>query len=293
MEPAAEAKLFHVRPDSEHEIVQLAQKTLLRADCIDVLPTPIAVLYQQARVKSLDLPSIDEMPSLRLADGARNLLQTALQKIRGIADLRRRAVYLPQGDSNHRRNFAKGHELGHQLIPWHKVGRDCVDTDTTLSRDVRETFEAEANLFSSEIIFQGKHFRRRALDYKPTFDAVFLLADQHGASRQATIWKFTEEQDFPVACIFYYPKKYSDDLKLWKTVRSPSFREKFCDLDIPQYLPSSHPWVSAREFRELFEGDITLSRSTGRKVTFLWHSWWNEYALAVLIRVRAPLRSLI
>lgn len=199
MEPAAEAKLFHVRPDSEHEIVHLAQKTLLRADCIDILPTPLAILYEQARVKTYDLPAVDEMPSLRLAAGARDLLRTALQKIRGIADLRRRAVYLPQGDRNHRRNFAKGHELGHQVIPWHKIGRDCVDTDATLSPDVREIFEAKANLFSSEIIFQGKHFRRRALDYKPTLDAVFLLADQHGASRQATLWKFTEEQDFPVA----------------------------------------------------------------------------------------------
>lgn len=293
MELAAEAKLFHVRPDSEHEIVQLAQKTLLRANCIDVLPTPLDVLYERARVKAVDLPPPDEMPTLRLADGARNLLRSALQKIRGIADLRNRAVYLPQGDNNHRRYFAKGHELGHQLIPWHKIGRDCIDTDATLSPTVRKTFEAEANLFSSEIIFQGKHFRRRARDYKPTFDAVFLLADQHGASRQATIWKFTEEQDCPVACFFYYPQEHSDALRLWRTVRSPSFQTKFCDLDIPPSLLTNHPWAAAREFRELLEGDISLARSTGRKIRFVWHAWWNEYALVVLIRTRPVLRALI
>lgn len=293
MKSVAEAKLFHVRPDSEHEIVQLAQKTLLRADCIGVLPTPLGVLYEQARVKSFDLPPVDEMLPLRLAVGARDLLQSGLQKIRGIADLRRRAVYLPHGDTNHRRTFAKGHELGHQLIPWHQVGQDCVDTNATLSPDVEETFEAEASLFSSEVIFQGKYFRRLARDYKPTLDAVFLLADQHCASRQATLWKFTEEQDFPVACLFYYPMRYSDDLKLWKTVRSPSFRSKLCDIDIPPLLPANHPWAAAREFRELFEGDISLAKSNKRKVNFLWHSWWNKYALVVLIRTRSILRPLI
>lgn len=216
MESAPEASLFHSRPESAAEIIQLAQTTLLRADCLGSLPTPLDELYRHTRVKAIDLPPVEEMPLLRLEKASKDLLRSALQKVRGIADLRRRAVYLPTGHSNSRRQFAKAHELGHQLIPWHRIGRDCVDTDTSLSPAVRDTFEAEANLFASEVIFQGKSFRIRARDYKPTLEAVFLLADQHGASRQATLWKFTEEQDLPVASLAYYPIGWGNELKLWK-----------------------------------------------------------------------------
>lgn len=293
MKPTAEAKLIHVKPDSEQDIVRLAQKTLLRADCAGVLPTPIDRLYEQARIETIDMPSPDDMPSFRVTEAACEMLRSGWQKIRGIADLRERAVYLPQGKNDHRHRFVQGHELGHQTIPWHKVGLDQVDTDATLNADVKDKFEAEANLFSSEIIFQGGHFRRLALNYSPTPDAIFTLADQHGASRQATLWRFTEEQDFPVASLFYYPNNYSDGYKLWKMVCSPSFRIKYCDLDIPQFLANKHPWTAAREFRETFDGDISLQKSNGRPAKFLWYSWWNEHALIVLIKSPRGVRSFL
>lgn len=293
MGSAPEANLFHNQPESGAEIIQLAQKTLLRADCLEVLPTPLDELYKHTRIKAIDLPPIEEMPMLRLERTGKDLLKTALQKVRGIADLRRRAVYLPSSRSNSRFRFTKAHELGHQLIPWHRVGRDCVDTDASLSPAVRDTFETEANLFASEVIFQGKRFQQRARDYKPTFDAVFLLADQHGASRQATLWKFTEEQDFPVASMIYYPKGASSILTRWKTVASPSFRSKYADLTSPTHLEKDHPWAAVCDGSDQCEGDIRLRRSTGRQVHFLWHTWWNNYALFVLLRKRPTLRAFI
>jgi Zn-dependent peptidase ImmA (M78 family) len=283
---APEANLFHSRPESAGEIIQLAQKTLLRADCLGKLPTPLDELYRNARVSAIELPSTAQMPLLRLEQKSRNLLRNALQKVRGIADLRRRAVYLPTGHSATRHQFAKAHELGHQLIPWHRVGRDCVDTDASLSPAVRDVFEAEANLFASEVMFQGKLFRTKARDYKPTFEAVFLLADQHGASRQATLWKFTEEQDFPVASLAYYPVGWGNDMKLWKVVASPSFRVKHCDIRLPERLEMEHPWLSAKIQNSLCEGKIRVPKSSGRQVGFRWHSWWNGHALVVLLRAR-------
>lgn len=293
MGPAPEANLFHNQPESGAEIIQLAQKTLLRAGCLDVLPTPLDELYKQTRIETIDLPPLEEMPKLRIGVAGKELLRTALQKVRGIADLRRRAVYLPAERSVSRRQFAKAHELGHQLIPWHRVGRDCVDTDASLSPAVKDAFEAEANLFASEVIFQGKRFRQRARDYKPTFEAVFLLSDQHGASRQATLWKFTEEQDFPVASAIYYPRGLSNTLTLWKTVTSPSFLSKYADLTLPGQLEKDHPWVAVCECRDQCEGDIRLQRSTGRQAHFLWNAWWNNYALFVLLRKRRALRAII
>lgn len=169
MESAAEAKPYHCRPASEGEIIKLAQLTLLRADSVGVLPTPLDELYKQARIKTIDLPPVDEIPALSLSEAGKHFLRTALQKVRGIADLRRRAVYLPTGHSQVRRQFAKAHELGHQLIPWQKVCTDCVDTDRTLSPRVREVFETEANLFASEVIFQGKTFSKQGTRVQTDF----------------------------------------------------------------------------------------------------------------------------
>ena len=75
----------------------------------------------------------------------------------------------------------------------------------------KATFEQEANFFGAETIFPGARFRTLARDFRPNFAAIFSLADQHGASRQSTAWRFVEEQDESVALPPYYPTSAIDD----------------------------------------------------------------------------------
>lgn len=289
MSSAAEAQLYHCRAESASDIIQLVQRTLLRADCIGVLPTPIDQLYNQLRIQTIDLPPVDDLPNLRLGHVSKDFLKLALQKIRGIADLRRRAVYLPTGKEGPRRNFTKGHELGHQLIPWHSIGRDCVDTDKTLSPSVKDTFEREANFFSSEIIFQGESFRKMARDYAATFENVFVLADLHGASNQATLWKFTEEYDFPIASLIYYRNGWTGEFRLWKSIASQSFRTKYAGLIFPEKIASDHPWEEAVSKMDLCEGELPIPLATGKLVRLAWCSWWNTHALSIMLKKRSRL----
>jgi hypothetical protein len=171
------------------------------------------------------------------------------------------------------------------LIPWHSVGRDCVDTDKTLAPEIKDTFEAEANLFASEVIFQGGLFTDKVRDYTPSFNAIFTLADQHGASRQATLWRFTETYDLPIASLTYYRSDWNQQFRLWKPVGSERFVSKFGDIQLPQTLETNHPWTTAKS-DEIASGDIRLADLSGKQHRFIWQSWWNGHALFVLIRAR-------
>jgi hypothetical protein len=118
----------------------------------------------------------------------------------------------------------------------------------------------------------------------------------HGASNQSTAWRFVEEQDEALALVQYYPGGAVDDhgnlvLSVWCSVGSPEFNRRFSDIDIPQAIRTGHPWVAARDFDVVCDGTETLLVD-GKQVVFQWHSWWNRYALLVLLR-RRPVLSVV
>ncbi len=283
--------------ESAPEIIKIADRALKAAGAKGKLPTPIEELIQVAQIDDEDTEGIVKRFLSSLNEGGRALFRSSFQKVRGIADLRERAIYVPS-DTAPRERFAKGHELGHQLIPWHHIGAEKVssfyrDTDFTLSPVVRDIFDIEANFFASEVIFQGKRFSQRARDYKPSFEAVFLLADLHGASRQATLRRYIEAQDEVLAGISYLPSLYDrrDGLPTLRSPRligSPGFNRKYGRIRLPSQIPPDHPWAQARTCNGISLGEIDLD-CDGPLVRFQWQAWWNSYTLLVLLRRRPSL----
>ena len=130
-------KLLPIRafqlPESEEKISDLANRLLQRADAVDVLPTPIRNLIEVAKAhKFADLPHPKAKFLSRLRKKSRTLLKTAIQKIRGVADLRERVVYIPANGKAYRVHFAQGHVLGHQVIFWHNVDPAHLGDDESL-----------------------------------------------------------------------------------------------------------------------------------------------------------------
>jgi hypothetical protein len=286
-----------VRPESEPKLSNLVRKLLREADVDGILPTPLDCLFDVAKVKNIaELP--DEEAFLKTLSGnVRSFFISAKQKLRGLADLRERASYVPPDPNNlGRERFAKGHELAHNVIPWHDVDPAYLDDDESLGPSAKGLFEHEANFFSSDVIFQGSGFRTRARDYAPNFNAVFTLAKDHGASRQATAWRFVEEQDEAIALLQYYSSRAIDEygnpvLAIWRSVGSPEFNRRFSNIDTPQTLRTGHPWVAARDINRICGGNESLP-CDGQHLMFEWHSWWNSRALCVLIR-RKPMLHVV
>jgi Zn-dependent peptidase ImmA (M78 family) len=283
------------RPESEDKLSDMVRKLLREADAMGVLPTPIERLFEIARVTNVDrLP--DESFLANLSAQTKGLFKGAWQKLRGIADLREKVTYVPKDNHTGRELFVKAHELGHQTIPWHKIDPAYLDDVETLSLDAKAIFEREANFFGAETMFQVDRFRMMARDYQPSFDAIFTLADRHGASKQATAWRFVEEQDEPLALMQYYPGSAIDEhgnpvFYLWRSVGSAKFNEQITGVDIPLILRTGHSWLSARDTNRACNGNENLIMD-GYPVNFQWHAWWNGYTLLVLLR-RRPLLHVV
>ena len=286
-------------PDSAQDITRIAERALRAAGAAGKLPTPMEDLVGAAGIKNeADTEGLVERFLSTLDESGRRLLKASIQKLRGIADMRERVIYVPE-DKPPRAKFAQAHELGHQLLPWHVIKNDepvgyYHDDNQTLSLETRDIFEAEANLFAAEVIFQGERFTHRARDYAPSFSAVFRLADLHGASTQSTLRRYTEAQDEVIAAVEYLPNRFKTDgdgeLVLHKPrwFGSSRFVRQYGDMLMPPALMSNHQWAAARGSDTGAEGEIDLECG-GRMVRFQWQSWWNSYALMVMLRRRPTL----
>lgn len=283
------------RPATSDEISKIAYSILQKASAHGRLPTPIDDLLSAAKIADMSdshgfldrfLSSVDEK--------AGDFLRSALQKIRGLADLREKAIYASPAKPA-RVLFAKSHELGHELIPWHNPfpaasSKFYKDDDKSLSPYAEELFDQEANFFAAEVMFQGQSFTKKSLDYRPSMDAVFLLADQHGASRQATLRRFVETHDEEVAALTYFPNLYILDkhqrpmLNKPRLFMSRKFTSKFGALTVPTLLPSDHEWATCcNSTNETAEGEVSLQNGSNR-ARFRYWAWWNTYTLLILLR---------
>ena len=281
---------------SARDITDLTNSLLHRADAYDVLPTPIDRLYEFSQIECLTFGVEEQRRWARLRESAQNVVRSMFQKLRGFGDLRQKVVFVTSDAPLARDRFVKGHELGHQIIPWHHIRPEYVDDDHTLSPATRALFEREANFFAAEVLFQAGLFTRRARDFTPSLDAVFTLAETHQASRQAALWRFAEVHDYPVAAAIYYPyQTAAGDRDLsrwvrWRQITSSSFQRRYPEVSLPRTLVAEHPFVQATSQRSIMQGDSLDLPGTPTGTLCSWSSWWNQYALLVLLRLRRRLR---
>jgi hypothetical protein len=81
----------------------------------------------------------------------------------------------------------------HKLIPWHEASYQ-LDDENGLFRETEVLLEVEANLAAALLIFQGRCFHDRALDYENSIKTPILLADQFGppfTPPSASMWSTT------------------------------------------------------------------------------------------------------
>ena len=97
------SSILTVRPDSETEISQIADRLLRRAGAMGVLPTPLDSIIDTARIIDvIPLEECNEEFLASLRESARGTFRSIMQKVRGVADLRKdsytfsRLIALPE-----------------------------------------------------------------------------------------------------------------------------------------------------------------------------------------------------
>jgi Zn-dependent peptidase ImmA (M78 family) len=179
-----------------------ADRLLRDASAIGRFPTPIEDLLAAAKVTVVDDEDLDEgllRSFLRKAQKGMSAIKSALSKVLGLFDARGRFVVIDKNAPKPRIPFLKLHEAGHGMIPHqssvYEILQDCKET---LDLEVADLFEREANVFASEVLFQGEHFSEEAHSESFGIKVPMGLAKKYGASIYATVRRYVTTN--PTGC---------------------------------------------------------------------------------------------
>jgi hypothetical protein len=168
-----------------------AKKLLDRASAWKRFPTPVddIVAAAQLRVAPTSIFDIENILAYAKgkAGGAVQTVKRAISKIFGLYDADDSVIHIDDTVNASKQNFLKLHETGHHELPAHKkIFRLFQDCESTLSPEVADLFERQANHFARFSLFQGDAFKQQAADYPLGIKVPINLKKTFGASVYAS-----------------------------------------------------------------------------------------------------------
>ncbi len=162
-----------------------------------------AAALEMAPLETFDDSSIRSyLAQLKSAatDTAGNFLRSAIEKVRGVLDVHARTVHVDTSVGISKQRFLQLHETGHAEIP-HQSGlyrfvQDCLKT---LSSDVADLFEREANTFATIVLFQDGAFTRMTEDERFSINVPLNAGRKFGSSKYAAMREYVRHHR--CACI--------------------------------------------------------------------------------------------
>lgn len=281
-------------PADDEPIRRCARRLLLQADALGRIPTPLEDLTEAAKIESVeDVFEEEELPSGLIA--AVRKLKT---KVKAALAIRERKIYIARELPEASRRFAHGHELGHDVLPWHREAYRG-DDDYTLHPETHNQLEREASRFSAEILFQLDRFTEMAGEYRLGLGGALELSSLWGNSYHSTIRRYVETN--PRACALIELGRYPifpsgrPGLKVLETVESAAFREKFgpiggllpsrMALELYPVARDAHRALRGELATPLITGHMTVPDTKRGRVTFDYEIFSNTYrAFALLFR---------
>jgi IrrE N-terminal-like domain len=279
-------------PDAStgESIRQYAKGALIRADAVNAVPVPIDQVAQVLRFAAptalSDLGGVPPGLLARIA-GLRG-------KVLGALDFREHVIYLDRNQPTERQRFHLGHELGHDVLPWH---RDAYygDDRFTLDPDTRDQLEAEASSFAVELLTGADGFERQAAQYRTGLGAPLELAEAWELSRTVVIRRYVETHRSPCGLVYIGRYPGNGRVKVLNAYESPAFRAKYGQLRglIPPWLEvdrtelgaAAHHLITTGGDEPIVSGKFALE---GR-VAFEFELTWNTYKAFALLFERSRL----
>jgi hypothetical protein len=275
--------------DDFDEVERYAESLLRKAGVRGDAPTPVDEIVETADLviaQDVDLGDV----SVELVKKAGSAVRRAFSKLLGMVDLRTKTIYLDLGVLPAKRGFIKLHETGHKVLPWQKDTYLCLDDETTLSPEIHEVYERQANHFASTVLFQGGRFDQEARELPLALKSAMHLAKRFGASVHATLRRFVERNHRACALLvlerLQVPEQSTGSVLRTKTVVESKRWMRWCgEVDWPEYLtedfPATAPVLRKRKFME--DGQLVLSYSDGEHIECVFHLFDNTYNPLIFI----------
>jgi Zn-dependent peptidase ImmA (M78 family) len=272
---------------NQEQIEKVSLELLKRAKAYGTFPTPIDKIVSKAELivaNDIDLSKVKRSFIDRITDGAKNIIKD----IRGVLDRRRKVIYVDMSVGESRQSFIKLHETGHEVIPWQQEIISCLDDDYTLSPEVKEEFEAEANFFASHTLFQGDLFDDEMKRLPLGLRAAKALAKKFGGSIHATLRKMVEKSKKRCALLVLEKPAYFPGLtcKVRNYFQSKSFTSNFGELMWDEELSMEHgfSFMEMCYLRKKYseDGELTIVTPNG-SINLKYHYFNNTHNIFVLL----------
>jgi len=240
--------------DEQLAIVKRHANCLLRdASSFGRFPTPVSDLMAAAKLTVVEDEILDAdflSRALRKAKAGIATLKSALSKVWGLFESKDRIVVIDQVVPKPKRPFVKLHEAGHGYMPHqcslYSLMHDC---EKTLDPDITDLFEREANVFASEVLFQGDTFATDAQQSEFSQKVAIRLAKKYGASNYSTFRRYVTTSYEP-CCLVVLNLPFRDELgqvsaQVRRVIVSKSFATIYEPSAFLLTITHLHPLASA------------------------------------------------
>ncbi len=256
-------------PHQSANVQRHADRLLREASAIGRFPTPIDDLMAAAKLTVVDDEVLNERflrQFIKKAKATVATVKSALSKVLGLFEANDRFVVIDKNAPKPRVPFIKLHEAGHGTMPHqsklYKIMHDC---EKTLEPEIADLFEREANVFASEVLFQGEAFSQEANAQSFGIKVPMKLARKYGGSNYATFRRFVLTNPHVCCVVILDPPVYDAEGDLSAEVRrvvmSKSFEKIFDGKVLASTVTDAHPLrpvVPVNGKRMSFDREIVL-----------------------------------
>jgi Zn-dependent peptidase ImmA (M78 family) len=231
-------------------VLRHADRVLREASAHGRFPTPISDILASASLVVVENEvlnaSVLQQFLKKAKDGFSTVIKSALGKVLGLFDATDRLVVIDKNVPEPRVPFIKLHEAGHGSLPhqstMYRLMQDC---KRTLDPDIADLFEREANVFASEVLFQGKVFSQEALSFDFGIKVPMDLAKKFGASMYSTFRRYVLISQCACCVVVLELPSYNSDggftADVRRVVMSKSFDAIYDEKALSSTVTRSHP----------------------------------------------------
>ena len=290
------------RPDDSlldpHQLANVqghADRLLQEASAIGRFPTPIDDLMAAAKLTIVDDEVLNEnflQQFIKKAKAGVATIKSALTKVLGLFEANDRFVVIDRDAPKPRVPFIKLHEAGHGTMPHqtklYKIMHDC---EQTLAPEIADLFEREANVFASEVLFQGEGFSEEAHAQGFSIKVPMNLAKRYGGSNYATFRRYVTTS--PHACCvvvleqLLYGVAAGFSAEVRRVIVSKSFAQIFDASTLAAAITPAHPLapsLPSKGRRMSFQREIVLTDRNHDERICSAEAFNTKHQILVLVR---------
>ena len=280
-------------PEALRAVEERAHRLLDRADAWNRYPVPVGDILSAAKVRVAPTSAFDPAAIVAYLTGkaadAGACIKSAISKVLGLYDAAEALIHIDSAVVQAKQTFLTLHETGHHDLPWHrKIFRFFQDCKKTLSPEVADQFEREANNFARFLLFKGPAFTRHAADCPFGIMTPIALARTFGSSIYAATREYARTN--PRACVVFAldPLESGSGSELRAPVRriesSPAYVARFGRPTVKAVTPDHLLWPVMPIHRKMTRAvPLTIADLNGQRHECLAEAFDTTYNILILL----------